>query len=102
MRRLYYKQTTLNHVDFEITNSGLVINPKWPCKCCRGGVLEINCPYCHRKDTIQSTANEDNNFCLKEQNRLLRLDHAHAYYYQVQAQMFVCDVKYSDFCVGTF
>ena len=112
-RELYYKQTTLNHVDFEIADSGLVINPKWPyigaspdgsvkCKCCGGGVLEIKCPYCHRKDTIQSAANEDTNFCLKEQNGLLRLNHGHAYYYQVQTQMFVCDVKYSDFCVCTF
>ena len=30
------------------------------------------------------------------------LDEKHAYYYQIQTQLFVCDVEYADFCVCTF
>ena len=32
----------------------------------------------------------------------ISLDHCHVYYYQVQTQIFVCDVEYCDFCVCTF
>ena len=31
----------------------------------------------------------------------LHLDQNHAYY-QVQTQLFLCDVQYADFCVCTF
>ena len=44
----------------------------------------------------------DSSFYLKKDNDLLYLDHAHDYYYQVQTQMFVCNVEYCDFCVCTF
>jgi len=112
-RDLYYKNAALKHRNLKIEDSGLVINPRWPfigaspdgfinCDCCGRGVVEIKCPYCHRNDTIESAVKEDKNFCIKEQNGSLQLDHNHCYYYQVQTQMFVCDVKYSDFCVATF
>ena len=32
----------------------------------------------------------------------LHLDTDHTYYYQIQTQLFVCDVEYCDFCVCTF
>ena len=47
---LYYKTTVKNHVDFKLSECGLVINPKWPyvgaspcrwvisCHCCDKGV----------------------------------------------------------------
>ena len=49
----YTKATWEKHVDFEVKDSGLVINPKWPfigaspdgvvsCQCCGKGALEIN------------------------------------------------------------
>ena len=64
-------------------DSGLVINSQWSyigassdrfinCTFCGKGALEIKCPF------------------------------KHAYYYQVQTQLFVCDVDYADFCVCTF
>ena len=49
-----------------------------------------------------SAATNDSKFCLKQLDGELRLDHRHAYYYQVQTQLFVCDVEYADFCVSTF
>lgn len=101
------------HVDFTVADSGFVINPKWPhigaspdglvdCACCGEGVVEIKCPFCHRNDGIQEAA-QDKMFCLqKGSDGTYKLDHSHAYYYQVQTQMFVCDVQYCDFVVSTF
>ena len=72
------------------------------CFYCGKGVLEIKCPYSHRNESIESTASNDPSFCLKKDEDLLYLDHKHPYYYQVQTQMFVCNVEYCDFCVCTF
>lgn len=51
------------HVNFEIRDSGLVINPKYPflgaspdavpsCHCCGDIVVEIKCPYCQRDKSV--------------------------------------------------
>ncbi len=51
------------HAGFEVSDSGLVINPTWShiraspdglvkCNCCTPGVVEIKCPFCHKNDTI--------------------------------------------------
>ena len=110
----YLKSQRPRHANIlEVTDSGIVINPKWPfigaspdgivdCYCCGKGVLEIKCPYSHRHESIEAAASNDPNFCLKKDEDLLYLDHKHAYYYQVQTQMFVCNVEYCDFCVCTF
>ena len=101
------------HTEFRVSDSGLVINPQWPCfgaspdgivscKCCGRGVLEIKCPYCHRNKAIEVAA-ADKKFCLKKNSDgLLCIDSEHSYYYQAQCQLFVCDLKYCDFCVCTF
>ena len=64
--------------------------------------LEVKCPYSHREESVLLAALNDNKFCLKMDNGELHLSHKHAYYYQVQTQMFVCNVNYCDFCVCTF
>ena len=113
-REQYLKSQRPRHANIlEVKDSGIVINPKWPfigaspdgivdCYCCGKGVLEIKCPYSHRHESIEAAASNDPNFCLKKDEDLLYLDHKHAYYYQVQTQMFVCNVDYCDFCVCTF
>ena len=113
-REQYVKSQRPRHANIlEVTDSGMVINPQWPfiaaspdgiidCFCCRKGVLEIKCPYSHRNETVESAVSNDSSFYLKKDNDLLYLDHAHDYYYQVQTQMFVCNVEYCDFCVCTF
>ena len=112
-RELYYKTSVKDHIDFQLSESGLVINPKWPfigaspdgvisCSCCGKGVLEIKCPYSHQNAHIQDAASQDSRFCLKKVDGSLRLDNSHAYYYQIQSQLFVCDVEYCEFCVCTF
>ena len=65
-------------------------------------MLEIKCPYCHRGTDVWIAAIEDSGFCLKMVDGQLCLDRTHSYYYQVQCQLFVCDVEYGDFCVCTF
>ena len=110
---MYYKITVKDHLDFKLSESGLVINPKWPfvgaspdgvvsCHCCGKGVLEVKCPYSHQNTDIQDAASQDNRFCLKKTDGFLQLDNSHAYYYQIQTQLFVCDIEYCDFCVCTF
>ena len=112
-QEMYLTANKLKHNDLSVAESGLVINSQWPfigaspdgvinCTCCGKGVLEIKCPYCHRGTDVQTAATEDSGFCLKIVDGQLRLDRTHTYYYQIQSQLFVCDVEYGDFCVCTF
>ena len=111
---LYLKTQKPKHTNLAVQVSGLVINPLWPfigaspdgllsCTCCGGGTLEIKCPFCHRGEDVAVAASKDRKFCLQpSSDGSLRLDRSHAYYYQVQTQLFVSDVEYCDFCVCTF
>ena len=114
-KELYLKINTPSHDNLTVRDSGLVINPQWPfvgaspdglieCRCCGKGTLEIKCPYSHREESVTSAASNDSNFYLRfdDGDSVLHLDRRHAYYYQVQTQMFVCNVNYCDFCVCTF
>lgn len=112
-KEMYRRINVTKHHNLQIVDSGLVINPQWPfigaspdgivdCSCCERGVLEIKCPYCHRESSVTTAVSEDPKFCLKERDGEIHLDDTHSYYYQVQTQMFVCDVEYSDFCMCTF
>ena len=54
------------------------------------------------KDAVISDAAGKKNFCLKKDELgNIYLDKCHAHYYQVQAQVFICEVKYCDFVVYT-
>lgn len=46
-----------------------------------------------------ATAFSDENTCLMEVNGTILLQRSHAYYYKVQTQMAVCQLKYCDFVV---
>ena len=111
-RNLYFKTCNSQHESFSVKASRLVINREWPfigaspdgiinCSCHGKGVLEIKCPFFHRESTIQSAA-MDKHFCLEQSSEKLYLDKKHAYYYQIQTQLFVCNVEYADFYVCTF
>ena len=113
-RDTYVSHMISKHDGFEVSDSGLVINPEWghigaspdgvvKCSCCTIGVLEIKCPFCHRSDTISEIVEQDKQFCLKKNaDGTLSLDHSHTYFYQVQTQIFVCGVEYGDFVICTF
>ena len=71
------------------------------CKCCGQGVCETKCWYVY-KDAVISDAAGKKYFCLKKDELgNIYLDKCHAHYYQVQAQIFICEAKYCDFVVYT-
>ena len=102
-RKFYYECMEHNHSDFCCQESGLRIHEEYQflaatpdgiieCECCGQGVLEIKCPYCIRDDE-PDLANFLNDGSLQK---------GHQHYYQIQTQMFVCNVDYGDFVVCTF
>ena len=112
-RDAYQKLQEKKHINFSISMSGFVLNPKWPhlgaspdgfiqCDCCGKGVVEIKCPYCHCFDTVECGAIDKESYLVPDADGSLHIDCTHAYYYQIQTQLFVCNVDYGDFCVCTF
>ena len=68
------------------------------CKCCGNGVLEIKCPYLCRDTSFRGKATESTFFLDKIDGELTQ-NMNHAYYFQVQAQLKLCNAKYCDFVV---
>ena len=112
-REAYEFSIADQHLNLSVADSGLHINENWPflgaspdglvfCECCGKGLCEIKCPYKY-KDAMLVAAAADSSFCLKyDDNGVdLCLDTVHAYYYQVQCQLFVTGVEYCDFVVWT-
>ena len=95
-----------------VINCELILHPLYPffgvspdgiincsyCSCCSSGVLEIKCPY-RCKDKSVNEMVEERNFCLETVDGSLSLKRNHAYYYQIQLQMKICEVEYCDFVV---
>jgi len=92
-----------------VTAAGLFIDSERPfvgaspdgivnCTCCGKGVLEVKCPL-RVKDGLPEEDKE--NFCMTQKDGKWILRRDHAYYYQVQTQLNVCNVVYSDFIVWT-
>ena len=96
------------HANLKIGCCGLVVHPCYPhlgaspdgiviCDCCGKGVLEIKCPYSCRGKAFSEAADQDKDFCLqKHADGRLQLIESHAYY-QVQAQLKLCETVYCDF-----
>ena len=112
-REAYQKELCNSHEHLVVSNCGLNVNPKWPmlgaspdgfvfCDCCGKGVSEIKCPYTVRDCTVNEAAKTKKNFCLlTSDGDELSLDKNYPYYYQVQCQLFVCEVDYCDFVLFT-
>ncbi|KAI4463425.1 exonuclease phage-type/recb c-terminal domain-containing protein [Holotrichia oblita] len=103
-----------NHEDFTINDVGLIISTRFPqfgvspdrivyCKCCMGGCLEVKCPYLLHFKNITSIEQylKLKSTCLIKKDRKITLNRNHAYYYQVQAQIFVSELQYCDFVIWT-
>lgn len=112
-REHYANLRKKSHQNISVVISGFVINLKWPhfgaspdgivkCECCGKGVLKVKCPYCDHDKSIEDIAVRKQSCLTRGEAGLLKLNRSHAYYYQVQTQMFVCNVAYCDFCVCTF
>lgn len=108
---MYKAHVAMQHRDFMVEDSGLIINPDYPhlgaspdgkikCSCCGMGILEIKCPYCKRGDTHEQAA-EDKDFCLQNMGGQISLKRNHMYFYQVQAQLNISSSEYCDFVVLT-
>ena len=88
-------------------DSGLIINPTFPylgaipdgraaCECCEDMPVEIKCTYCQRKEEISGMTE-----CLQDVDGQLHLYKDDGYYYQVQCQILVLEIKSCDFVVWT-
>ena len=94
----------------EITNCGLVVNPKWPwLGCSPDGItfnneklqcIEVKCPFSKREMTIQEAC-EDKTFFLQIIEGKPKLKEKHVYFYQCQGVMAVTEVEELDFIVFT-
>ena len=63
------------------------------------GVLEIKCPFSARNMTLSEAAASIKNFCVQQNGSALTLRRNHAYYYQVNVQLFVTGLSFADFVV---
>ena len=100
---------TMDHNDVDCKPSGLVVNPKYPflgaspdgyvtCSCHGKSLIEVKCPYrCHDK-SLEAAVN-DKDFCLTVEDGEYYLDKDHAYFYQVQCQLNVCEIDMCYFVV---
>ena len=66
------------------------------CDCCGRGGLEIKCPHCSKDKAPDSSIRY-----MEETETGLALKKDSDYYYQVQAQIHICCLKYCDFIVWT-
>ncbi|XP_038048751.1 uncharacterized protein LOC119722624 [Patiria miniata] len=101
------------HSDFIIRKSGFVIHPEVPylgaspdsivsCSCCGHGSSEVKCPFSKTDMMIQDAIISDDGFCLEiSDNGHPKLKTSHAFYYQVQFQIFCTNTEYCDFVVWT-
>lgn len=109
-RETYFAKIQNDHENLTISDSGLVVHERYPylgatpdgcisCDCCGFGVLEIKCPFsCTDKSFLE--ASDDTTFCLGHaDDGTFFLKKSHAYFYQVQAQIHLCDADYCDFVV---
>ena len=110
-RSEYLRFMQTRHENFCVKECGLVLHESYPyfgaspdgfvsCDCCGKGVLEIKCPYKFRDCTIVDVVN-DRDSCLVQNDQNVELKNSHAYMYQVQTQLLLCNVDYVDFVVWT-
>ena len=108
-RQQYEHISKQQHTNLTLTQTGLHIHPSYPhlgaspdgllsCDCCGDGLLEIKCPYSIRDSAPQAAGPT---FYLKSTDCGLQLSHSHAYYYQIQGQLSICNRSYCDFVCWT-
>ena len=86
-----------SHQSLSISEAGLFVDYRDPylgafpdglveCKCCGKGVLEVKCPFCHKENLPKD---DETGFCMVKSDGMWSLKRSHAYYYQVQLQLYV-------------
>lgn len=109
-REAYIAEASKRHFDFRCEQSGLHISSTHPflaaspdglvsCACCSDGIVEVKCPF---KAQSVEEASQRKNSCLERcPDGILRLKRRHAYFCQVQVQLFACQRNYCDFVLWT-
>lgn len=111
-RKMYIDAQSSRHVNFQCRKSGLHLSPTHPwlgaspdgvvrCECCGEGVLEVKCPYSGRDCTIVEYICLESSSLALPDGECMRLKRKHAHFYQVQMQMYVCNLRYCDYVVWT-
>lgn len=99
------------HENFEMSECGLKVKQNEPwfgaspdsvvsCNCCGKGVVEVKCPFSCKDKSLQEVI-KSKTFYIKKKGLFFELSNNHAYYYQVQHEMYVFGVSYCDFVVWT-
>ena len=108
-----YKAQMTSHAGLRISSSGFFVSTEHhflgaspdaliECECCGAGVVEVKCPLCAEKSSIEEATEKVRNFCLeKSSHDIFQLKHDHPYYFQCQLQMYVTQRGYCDFVVWT-
>lgn len=111
--KAYEAEMVKSHVDFKLSQCGLVINQQYPwihatpdflvsCSCCGLGCGEVKCPLCIDRCDFDSYVLKKNS-CLEKVAGKFQLKRSHNYYFQVQQQLFTLpERKYNDFVVCGF
>lgn len=107
----YVEEYTATHDSLALSFCGLVISKQHPqlaaspdrlvcCACCGKGCIEIKCPYSLHVDnmTVAEYCKKPSS-CLEWNHGQVRLKRNHAFYYQVQLQMYVTNREFCDFVV---
>ncbi|XP_033100761.1 uncharacterized protein LOC117104176, partial [Anneissia japonica] len=108
---LAYHRLHNKHSGVSCQETGLWINLDCPyvaaspdgvmfCKQCGTGLIEIKNPYTHRHLPIKELACQKGSF-LAIENGLTQLKRTHAYYAQIQIQLWSCEFEWCDFVVRT-
>ena len=109
----YESSMAMKHHNFQIIKCGLLVNAELPflhatcdfycfCDCCGQGCGEVKCPYCLEGFNFDAYVTKKVSCLEKDFNGAYVLKRSHAYYYQVQQQLFTTKRSYNDFVVCGF
>ena len=102
----YINVTKSQHSNVRVQKTGLFLSPERPyigaspdgimqCDCCdKKVIVEVKCPSCDKSGLARQKHS-----CLERVDDKWKLQRNHSYYFQVQAQMNVCDIENADFVV---
>lgn len=103
----YKVLATQRHTNVRFSEVGLVVSREEPyfgatpdhlveCDCCGKGTVEVKCPYSVRETCLQDLVTQSRSHVVQLDGGLV-LKENDEYFYQVQGQMFACNVQYTDF-----
>lgn len=106
----YALKAMTEHSNFQREETGLHLHAEKPffgaspdaiteCDCCGKGAVEIKCPYCLRDGTTIKQYATKKGSPVQITEAGYKMDPNHQYFYQVQMQMYVLDVKFCDFVI---